>query len=274
MINLRWGISFLIFLFIMQIYCLNVFAIPQMIPGGKVAVQKIIKLRKAVKDAKTPSEQQKVIETLIQSLKDKSKYVREEAADLLGELGAKEAEQSLNTLVEKETDWRVKNKAFYALWKIKLANAISEKEKIEVLLNALYAKLDGIQGGHLPLWATRELGNRGMSEAIPELEKVAIDRFNTDQMQDEARLAIRKIELITTSSARFEVLQKALQSTDKSLRDWAVYEFEELKDKRAIPLLKAELEKTDLKEVFEKIDVDLIHYQGILSDSLRCAGSP
>lgn len=211
---------------------------PQIVMGTpRPFYQQYKMIQEIAMEASTPGKKSKVVAELMGIVQEeKDVHLRQFAAEKLGELEAVEAKDMLKALAE-TLEWgdstrRIKWTAFLAYWQIKVAEQSSKEEQIQLLVQALHEKFDGLIASNVQMWAANELANRGVEKALPEIIKSIRYRNPTERGEEQIRLCTTKIKLLTTTASRQEALTEALVIEDSTqyqrLKRWAIKELEKL----------------------------------------------
>jgi len=208
---------------------------------------------------------ERVVEQLIQALKDENRYVREEAAMALGEIGDKRAvEPLINALKDEDSDvrmeaaealdqmgWKpgyVTEKAYYLVAKKEWDEAVKLGEPaVEPLINALKDEASSVR------WeAAGALGEIGDERAVEPLINALKDEDS--DVRWKAAEALVKI-----GEPAVEPLIHALKDEDSDVRAAAAMALGKIGDERAVvPLTEAlEDESYQVREAAKKALADI-----------------
>lgn len=178
-------------------------------------------VREIATDTNTPARRAQVVTELMGIVQtEQDVHLRQFAAEKLGELEAVEAKDMLKSFAE-SLEWndstrQIKWTAFLAYWQIKVAEQPSEDGQIQLLMQALHEKFDGLIASNVQKWAAEELANRGVEKALPEIIKSIRYRNPTERGEEQIRLCSTKIKLLTTNTNRQEALTEALAIEDST----------------------------------------------------------
>ncbi len=199
------------------------------------------------RDIDTPQKRSGAIAKLSAIVKDstQSMRLRRYAAKKLGEIGAIETKDMLKTVAE-NLEWSdstriLKWHAFEAYWKIRVAEEPSKKTQVELLMEALHERFDGLRADNVRRWAVNELANRGIEEAFPEIVKSIKSTYSGDRAEEQIQLCTTKIKLVSSSTSRQEALSTALATEDPTrrqfLKQWAIDQLGKLKTEESRMML-------------------------------------
>lgn len=191
--------------------------------GSAEEISKIRTLRSAARGATTVSQKREAITTIKQFLEDDSLEVSREAVLALEGLRIPEAETLLREVGETNASQYVRLAAVWALWRIKLSEAETHGQQIAVLMKALQRKKADIPPGDVRAWAIDELAERGVPEAIPEIEKAVRDMWGSSEYAN-ARIeeAVAKIQLVAGCETRLEAYRKGFHSSHRKIVEWSI----------------------------------------------------
>lgn len=200
-----------------------------------------------VGEISTPQERAAAIIKLIAIVSDETQAenLRYYAAYALGELGAVEAQDVLLDLADglqwNDADRRLRWAFFNAHWMIKVASAPDEDAQIQLLIEALDQRFDGIIADGLRRWAADELANRGAVQALPAITAAIRNRGSGERGEEEIRLCTAKMAVLNANETRQEALVVALAMRDpfehRDLNRWAIAELGALGTERSLDIL-------------------------------------
>lgn len=220
----KWKIVFFVAACVSLFFTLHL----QLATGDTVPEYQVVE--QIVSDIGTPENRSAAIDKLSQLVNDSAQnmLLRQVAAEKLGSLGAVQAEGMLKNLAEtlewKDPYHQLKRVVTLAYWKIRVIEEPTSKAQEDLLIKllpGLYPAADVV-----PTWASEELANRGVKEALPEIIKWVRYRNPGERGEKEIWLYTAKIELLSTSASRQEALSKALATDDpnpeQGLKSWAI----------------------------------------------------
>jgi hypothetical protein len=220
------------------------------------------------RDTSTPEKRANVIRELVNIVKDlndisskdnQTIYIKQYAAEKLGDLGAIEAKDILKTVAEK-LEWtdktrQLKRVVSLAYWKISILYEPNNVSQEELLIKLLGSNHEPPFADVVQLWAVDELSNRGVQRALPEIIKSIQDRNPTERGKIQIRLCTTKMDLLSKNKNRQEALANAIAIDDPNLsqplKSWAIEELGKLNnnESRAVLISYAlNLQKTYIDE--------------------------
>lgn len=215
------------------------------------------------------------LKLLLKGLEEDNEYLRCIICEILGELGYKEATDSLMNIVRTDSSKNVKRNAILSLGSIKAESSLEVLEEIlltdgideiapRTLLDAFLMTYFGVPiisiRNNFPsdnirgeaVYAIRLIGN---SSSLETLRKAVNDDCST--VREQVLIALSELE----EERIIEILSKAIKDESERVRKRAIYLlFENFNDK-ALKVIEMQLKKDDFK-INEQM-MSLFHYKDI-----------
>jgi hypothetical protein len=206
------------------------------------------------KDTSTSEKRSGVIRELIRIVQDindissednQTIYLKQYAAEKLGDLGAIEAKDTLKAVAEK-LEWndktsQLKRTVSLAYWKISVSHEPNNVSQEELLIKLLGSNHEPPFADVVPSWAVNELANRGVEKALPDIINRIRIIFVDKDADSWILLCKTKIKLLSNNKSRRNALTNALSIEDPNLshqlKSWAIEELGKLNNNESRAVL-------------------------------------
>jgi hypothetical protein len=206
-------------------------------------------IEKIAKDAASPENREPAVRELMGIVTDSAKHarLRAAAAAKLGELGASESAQQLQSLANSlgwdDSTRELKRSTTLAYWQIRVHDEPDREAQNTLLVSLLSGKRHPPPHADVvALWAIDELANRGAQKALPDMIEQIRSCYGKSKYADKKIwLCTTKLNLLSSTENRPEALARALAMDDPTqdqwLKHWAIEELGSLATQECLGIL-------------------------------------